>query len=207
MAMKIHRSVAVTGGLALLALVGVGMFAVWPRAAGFSACNNGVVMSGKAAIGGPFTLVDENGRTVTDKDVITKPTLIYFGYSHCTDVCPLDEARNADVVQRLSDKGYDVGDVFITVDPARDTAASLKEWTDYFSPSLVGLTGSPEQIAAAARQYRVQYSYQGKGKDYEVSHPTFTYLMFPGLGFVELFSRDEKPAKMAKQVECYLDAA
>ena len=118
---------------------------------------------GSAQIGGPFELVSETGETVTDADVIDKPTLIYFGYTFCPDVCPLDAARNAAAVDILEERGDMVKPVFISVDPARDTPEVLAEFTDYLHPRMVGLTGSPEQVRAASKAYRTYYQAQDSG--------------------------------------------
>lgn len=100
-----------------------------------------------AAIGGPFTLVDETGATVTDAEVIDRPSLIYFGYTFCPDVCPFDAARNAEAVDLLAARGHDVKPVFISVDPKRDTPGIVGEFTDFLHDEMLGLTGSPSQGA------------------------------------------------------------
>jgi protein SCO1/2 len=158
-------------------------------------------------IGGPFTLVDQTGRTVTDKDVITGPTLIYFGYTFCPDVCPLDNARNAEAVSILAERGIDVKQVFITIDPARDTPEVLAQYTANFSDDMIGLTGTDDQIAAVASAYRTFYQRQGDDPEYYLmDHMTFSYLMFPDLGFVEYFSREETPEAVADRLACFVAA-
>ena len=119
----------------------------------FATCRSGNIAGGP--IGGPFSLLDETGKAVTDKDVLDKPALVYFGYASCPDVCPLDNARNVEATNLLAAKGLDVTPIFISVDPARDTPAALTEYTSYFGDKLVGLTGTPEQIRAAANAYKV----------------------------------------------------
>lgn len=169
----------------------------------FEACRVGSVAGGD--IGGPFTLVSETGETVTDADVITKPTLVYFGFTFCPDVCPMDTDRNAGAMDILQEQGLDVGGLFISIDPERDTPASLAEFTDAFHPNLVGLTGTPEQVAAASKAYRTYYKRQPSDDPefYLVDHSTFTYLVLPETGFVEFFRRDVSPEAMAKTVACY----
>lgn len=173
----------------------------------FAPCRGGAV--GGGSIGGPFTLTDEDGRRVTDKDVLAGPSLVYFGYTFCPDVCPTDTARNAEAVDALEEKGYEVTPVFISVDPARDTPETLKEWTDYIHPRMIGLTGSPEEIAAVAKEYRTYYKVPENPTDeyYIVDHMTQTYLMLPGYGFVDFFTRDDTPEKIADRTACYIDAA
>lgn len=175
----------------------------------FAECRASNVAGGSAAIGGPFELVSETGETVTEEDVIDKPTLIYFGYTFCPDVCPLDAARNAEAVDILEERGEMVKPVFISVDPARDTPEVLAEFTDYLHPRMLGLTGSPEQVRAASKAYRTYYQAQDSGEDefYLVDHSTMTYLTLPGHGFVEFFRRDASAEQMADQVQCFIDAA
>ena len=156
-----------------------------------------------ASIGGPFTLVDGDGRTVTDAEVISEPTLIYFGYSFCPDVCPIDNARNAQAVEILADEGYSVTPVFISIDPARDTPEVMGDYVRNFSDKMIGLTGTEEQVKAAADAYRVFYS---RGDDdpefYLMNHSVFTYLMMPDTGFATFFRREDSPEKVAEEVAC-----
>jgi protein SCO1 len=190
-----------------LALALAGMAALVLRPADkFDDCRQSVIAGGAGAIGGPFTLVDENGQTVTDTQVITQPSLIYFGYSFCPDVCPLDNARNAEAVDLLAEQGVAVTPVFITIDPARDTAPVLKEYTDYIHAGMIGLTGSPEQVKAAADAYRVIYRPDGDGEDYLMSHTTMTYLVLPSDGYVEFYRRDETAEAVANSAACYIRA-
>lgn len=202
---------AKTAAIAASALVVIGLGVTW-LATGqkdedvFAQCRRGVI-GGSGQIGGPFTLVSETGETVTDKDVITKPSLVYFGYTYCPDVCPLDNARNADAVSLLDERGYDVTPVFISVDTERDTPELLREFTDIMHPKMIGLTGSPEQIAAASKAYRTYFKVQSPGDPYTlIDHSTQTYLVFPDIGFVEFFNRDTGAEDMANQVACFVDA-
>lgn len=173
----------------------------------FAECRTNKIAGGSASIGGPFTLVDENGATVTDKDVITGPTLLYFGYTYCPDVCPLDNDRNAETITLLDERGYDVKPVFISIDPDRDTPELLREFTDYMHPKMVGLTGTPEQVKAASQAYKTYYKVQDAEDEYYlIDHSTFTYLVFPEEGFVDFFRRDLQPEQMADQVACFIDA-
>lgn len=172
----------------------------------FAQCRQGVV-SGAGAIGGAFELVSETGATVTEKDVITKPSLLYFGYTYCPDVCPLDSTRNAEAVYLLDDRGYDVTPVFISVDSARDTPELLAEFTDIMHPRMIGLSGSEEQIKAASKAYRTYFKVQDPSDPYTlIDHSTQTYLVFPDIGFVEFFNRDVTPEDMADRVACFVDA-
>lgn len=174
----------------------------------FAACRASTV-AGNAAIGGPFELVDRTGRTVTDRDVLKGPSLVYFGYTFCPDACPLDLARNATVVDILSARGLNVTPVFISIDPARDTPEVADDYATAMHPDMIGLSGSDEQIAAAARAYRVFYGKRA-GDDpefYLMDHSTFSYLMLPDHGFVEFIRSDVPPAEAADRIACFLQNA
>ncbi len=174
----------------------------------FDACLNSKIMGGAAAIGGPFTLTDENGRQVTEADVLAGPALVYFGFTYCPDVCPTDLARNAEAVDVLEEQGYEVTPVMISVDPGRDTPEVLKEWTDYLHPRMIGLTGTPEQLQAVAKTYKTYFQAPEDTSDdtYLVDHMTQTYLMLPGRGFADFFSRDDSADIVAERTACFIDA-
>jgi len=175
----------------------------------FAQCRQGQVAGGTSAIGGPFELVNGDGNTVTDKDVLTEPSLVYFGYTFCPDVCPLDNTRNAEAVDILEADGKIVTPVFITIDPERDTPEVMKDYSGYVHERMIGLTGSLEQVKAASQAYRTYYKKQpaedGDEEFYLVDHSTFTYLTLPEHGFVEYFRRDVTPEKMAQTVACFVD--
>ena len=196
--------------LTVLVVVGVAVYTVMaPKSDDrFAQCRTSAIAGGTGQIGGPFTLVDENGVTVTDQDVLSeKPSLIYFGYTYCPDVCPLDNARNAEAIGILDERGYDVQPVFITIDPARDTPEMMKEFTDYLHPRMLGLTGTEEQVAAASKAYRTYYKKQDDDPEYYlIDHSTFSYLTLPEHGFVEFFRRELRAEDMADQLACFVDA-
>lgn len=169
----------------------------------FAQCRGGQVAGGD--IGGPFTLVDESGKTVTDAEVITRPSLVYFGYTYCPDVCPLDAARNAEAVDILEEMGLDVQPVFISIDPARDTPEVLAEFTDNLHPRMTGLTGSAEQVKAASEAYRTYFKVRDPDEEfYLLDHSTFTYLVLPETGFADFFRREVTPKEMADRVACFM---
>lgn len=174
----------------------------------FAACRGSQVAGGAGAIGGPFTLVNGEGETVTDAEVITEPSLVYFGYTFCPDVCPLDTARNAAAVDLLEERGISATPVFITVDPARDTPEVVAEFAEAIHPRMIGLTGSEEQVQAASQAYRTYFRRQQDGGDYYlVDHSTFSYLVLPGEGFVEFFRRETTPDEIAEATACFVRAA
>ena len=169
----------------------------------FADCRGGQAAGGD--IGGAFSLVDENGATVTDTDVITKPTLVYFGYTFCPDVCPLDAARNAEAVDILEEQGLEVTPIFITIDPERDTPQVLADFTDNVHPRMIGLTGTAEQVKSASNAYKTYYKKQDASDQfYLMDHSTFTYLMLPKVGFVDFYTRDDTADKIAKNVACVI---
>ncbi|MDG1118754.1 MAG: SCO family protein [Flavimaricola sp.] len=195
--------------LATIAGTWVATGGLQPRSldARFERCNAGVVAGGD--IGGPFTLVDEGGTTVTDVDVITEPSILYFGYTFCPDVCPLDAMRNAQAVDILAEQGISATPIFITIDPARDTPEVLSAFTDNFSDKMIGLTGTDEQVAAASQAYRTFYS-KRDGDDpeyYLMDHSTFSYIVLPDYGFVDFIRRDDTSEDVAEKLACYAAAA
>jgi protein SCO1/2 len=158
--------------------------------------------SGGALIGGPFALETGDGKTVTDKDLRGHPFLVYFGYTHCPDVCPTTLAQIDDVLKRLPDKPLKV--LFVTVDPERDSPALMADYVSSFDPRIVGLSGSPEAVANMEKAYRV-YARKAPGKDgdYSMDHSSVIYLMDAKGGFVEAFDVGRPPDEAAKELAGY----
>jgi len=200
----------IAAGASMVAIVGLGaMWYISSNSDGdqFAQCR-ATNVAGGATIGGPFELVNGQGVTVTETDVITEPSIIYFGYTFCPDVCPFDVARNADAVDLLSDRGVSATPVFITVDPQRDTVEVVRDYSDAMHDKMIGLTGSDEQVAAASAAYKTYYRKQESGDEfYLVDHSTFTYLVLPEHGFVEFFRRETTPEQIADTVQCFVDNA
>ena len=171
----------------------------------FAQCRASAVAGG-TSIGGPFELVSAKGETVTDKDVITEPTMIYFGYTFCPDVCPLDTARNAEATDFLAEGGQSMTPVFISIDPNRDTPEVVGDYAFNMHEKMIGLTGSALQVKAASQAYRTYYkAHPADDEYYLVDHSTFSYLVLPKYGFVEFFRRDVTAEDMAKTVGCFID--
>ena len=203
--LKLYAGLAVA---AVAALIGGTAWYVTARQSAdpYADCRQSAIAGGPGAIGGPFTLVDQTGRTVTDKDVLTRPSLVYFGYTFCPDVCPLDNARNAEAVDILEEMGHEVAPVFISIDPERDTPEVMASFAEVMHPRMIALTGTPEQVKAASQAYRTYYKAQEKTDEYYlVDHSTFTYLVLPEKGFVEFFKREVQADQMARQVACFLE--
>jgi protein SCO1 len=170
----------------------------------FAQCRQSQVAVGASSIGGEFTLVNHVGETVTDKDVFTKPSLVYFGYTYCPDVCPTDNARTAEAVDLLKAQGLAVTPVFVSIDPERDTPEVMAEFVGYTHEDMIGLTGSAAQIKAASQAYKTYYKRASEDEYYLMDHTTFTYLVLPEHGFVEFFRRAVTPAQMADTVACFV---
>ncbi|KAF7136359.1 hypothetical protein RHSIM_Rhsim08G0090800 [Rhododendron simsii] len=147
---------------------------------------------GKAAIGGPFSLVNHNGKAVTDGDFLGKWTVMYFGFTHCPDICPDELQKLAAAVDKIKKSaGIEVVPVFISVDPERDTVEQVHEYVKEFHPNLIGLTGNPEEIKKVARAYRVYYmKTEEEGSDYLVDHSIVMYLMDPNMEFVKFYGKN-----------------
>jgi len=159
-----------------------------------------------ARIGGAFSLTDQNGRAVTEKDFAGKYGIFYFGYTFCPDVCPLDTQHIGAAVKMVEKDNPTLGarivPVFVTIDPARDTPAVLKQFVGAFHPRMVGLTGSPAQIAATAKEYGVYYA-RGKGNagGYMMDHSRAAYLMSPDGKPLALLSQEGPPKQIADEIE------
>ncbi|EPS59974.1 hypothetical protein M569_14830, partial [Genlisea aurea] len=157
---------------------------------------------GKAAIGGEFNLIDHNGKPVTDKDFMGQWNLIYFGFTHCPDICPEELQKLVSAVDKIKHKsGLEIVPVFISVDPERDNVEQVREYVKEFHPKLVGVTGTPDEIKRAARGYRVYYmKTEDEGSDYLVDHSIVMYLMDPKMEFVKFFGKNYDDNSLADGV-------
>jgi len=146
----------------------------------------------RAAIGGPFRLTAEDGRTVTDATYRGKWLLVYFGYTHCPDICPTTLAEVAATLDRLGPLAAAVQPLFITIDPERDSTEAMAAYVKAFDSRIVGLTGTAAEIAAAAKAYRVYYAKRAPTgaaqDDYAMDHSAFVYVMDPNGRYVTLFA-------------------
>jgi protein SCO1 len=158
-----------------------------------------------AAVGGPFQLEDENGKPVSDQELKGRPFLVFFGYTHCPDVCPTTLFEISEVMRSLGKDADRAGALFITVDPERDTPAVLKDYLSNFDPHLRGLTGDPAAVSAALKAYRV-YAQKVplKDGDYTMDHTAVVYLMDKDGHFVTAFNLKQTPEAAAGQLRGYL---
>lgn len=197
---------ALLAGLAALVLVFGVLLLTQPPGGDAS-----VRTSGRADIGGDFTLVNQDGETVTDNDFRGKAMLIYFGFTYCPDICPTALQQMAYALDQLSeDERGRIQPILITVDPERDTPEALAAYVDSpaFPESLIGLTGTPEQIAEVAGEYRVVFRQTEEGQDdgsYLVDHTSFIYLMDSRGEFVTVFSHSHTPQAIADALKDFLD--
>ncbi len=160
-----------------------------------------------AAVGGPFQLTSGDGKTVTDRDLRGKYVLIYFGYTSCPDVCPTTLQHVADALTALGSKAADLQPLFITVDPERDTQKIVRQYAAAFSPQLIGLTGTAEEIARVEKEFHVYAAIRrtGSGKDdYTVDHSSVLYLMGPDGGFLAPIPADEQGKEMAGEIASHM---
>ncbi|MFV3076068.1 SCO family protein [Niveispirillum fermenti] len=160
---------------------------------------------GRAAIGGPFSLTDHKGQSVTQDILNGKVSLVYFGYSFCPDICPTDLQLIGQALDELTPaEQQDTQALFVSVDPERDTVAQLAEYVPLFHPALRGLTGTPEQIATAAKSYRAYYkkvsAEEAGTADYLMDHSAFIYLMDRNGQFVRVFGHGSSPAELVEWI-------
>ncbi|QPF91447.1 SCO family protein [Bradyrhizobium commune] len=158
-----------------------------------------------AAIGGPFQLTDQNGKAVTEQSLKGKPTLIFFGYTHCPDVCPTSLFEMSEVLRAMGKDADKVNAVFISVDPERDTPATMKDYLSSFDPHLEGLSGDPAETAKVITSYRVYAKkVPTKDGDYTMDHTALIYLMDRDGRFVSPFNLKRTPEEAATDLKRYL---
>ncbi|MGE0038231.1 MAG: SCO family protein [Xanthobacteraceae bacterium] len=158
-----------------------------------------------ATIGGPFSLTDQNGRTVTDRDLKGHPFLVFFGFTHCPDVCPTALFEVSEIMRALGPDADRVRVLFVTVDPERDTPTTLKDYLSSFDPHLSALTGDPEAVAAMAKAYRVYYKKVPLSEGgYTMDHTAIVYLMNKDGKFVSPFNIKRPPEVAAADLRKYL---
>jgi protein SCO1 len=162
-----------------------------------------VISTGQADVGGPFQLVDQEGRPVDESLLQGKWSLVFFGFTYCPDYCPTTLQALEATKRRLGDKAENLQIVFVSVDPERDTPQALKDYlsSDGFPEGVIGLTGTPEQIRAAADAYRAYYQKVGSGEDYTMNHSLTVYLMGPDGKFRTAVAEALGPEKSAQVIE------
>jgi protein SCO1/2 len=161
-----------------------------------------VTSSGAAQVGGPFQLVDQDGKPKDQSLLQGKWSAVFFGYTYCPDVCPTTLQVLSQAKTQMGAKANDLQVVFVSIDPARDTPAQMKAYlaTPSFPQPTIGLTGTEAQVAAAAKAYRVYYQKQGSGDGYAMAHSSIIYLMNPKGQFDRVLSESQTPSDIATQI-------
>lgn len=208
--MKRTPTIALIGVMLIaLGVIAVAAFVAWNRIArdGAARFSGEATVSSAVQIGGPFTLVSHRGNKVSDSDFRGRLMLIYFGYGYCPDVCPTELANMAAALDVLGDKAELVQPIFITVDPERDSVKFLGDYVPQFHSRMVGLTGSPAEIAAVAKSYRVYYqkSVDPGATEYLMNHSSFVYLMGRDGEFLTMFRGATKPRSMADTIASFIE--
>lgn len=192
-----RRPILVFAALVLLLAAGIGGYAFMNRE------QNRQQGSGTALVGGPFALVDQDGRRVTEKDFLGKYMLVFFGYTFCPDVCPTELQVMAAALDQMGPAAERIQPVFVSIDPERDTPEVMKAYVGNFGPRLVGLTGTPAEVAAMAKAYRVYFAKagnSGSSTDYLMDHSSIIYLMGPDGSFVKHMPYTTDAAKLASEL-------
>jgi protein SCO1/2 len=199
MSARRNRLIPGRASLALAIALGLALGACGKPGAGESGT---VQSSGEAAVGGPFQLVDQDGRAVDQSLLQGKWSAVFFGYTYCPDVCPTTLQALAQAQTLLGDKARNLQVVFVSVDPERDTPTQLKTYlsTPAFPKGTVGLTGTPAQVAAVAKAYRVYFQKDGQGAAYAVAHSSIVYLMNPKGKFDRALTESQTPSEVATQI-------
>ena len=162
------------------------------------------MMATASAVGGPFSLVDQNGQTITDGDLRGHPYLVFFGFTHCPDVCPTTLFEVSEVLRHLGPDGDRARALFVTVDPERDTPEKLKDYLSSFDPRLSGLTGSREAIERMLKAYRVYAKKVATEAGYTMDHTALVYLMDKQGRFVAPFNLKRRPEEAAADLRRHL---
>ena len=199
-----RRSLVIWAALVLLLAAGIGSYAY------VKGRLHGPESSGTALVGGPFTMVDQDGRQVTEKDFLGKYMLVFFGYTFCPDVCPTELQVMTAAIDQLGSAADRIQPVFVSIDPARDTPSVLKSYVQNFGSRLIGLTGTADQVAGIARAYRVYYAKAGNASsadDYLMDHSSIIYLMGPDGRFVKHMAFTTDAAKLAAELKDALAAS
>lgn len=160
----------------------------------------------RALIGGEFSLTNHKGEPVTDKDFLGKYMIVYFGYTFCPDVCPMDLQIMADAMRILPPEELEqVNPVFVTIDPERDTVDVMAEYVSYFHDDMIGLTGTNEQVDSIKKAYRVYAAKADDSADYLVDHTSYTYFMDKEGTLLKHFNHGENPEAMANTISSLIE--
>ena len=193
-----RRPVLMLAALVLLVAAGLGSYVL------LSGGLHRPLSSGVALVGGPFSLVDQDGKRVTEKDFLGKYMLVFFGYTYCPDACPTELQVMTAALDQLGSESGRIQPIFVSIDPARDTPQVLKAYVANLGPRLMGLTGTVEEVAAMAKAYRVYYAKaanSGSATDYLMDHSSIIYLMGPDGRYVTHMTYTTDAAKLAAELK------
>ncbi|MGJ4882654.1 MULTISPECIES: SCO family protein [unclassified Bradyrhizobium] len=194
---NVTRPLVIVGAFAASLVVGLSLM--------FLVMGGGRNIAAPAAIGGPFQLTDQSGAVVTEKSLEGRPTLIFFGFTHCPDVCPTSLFEISEVLRAMGKDADSVNAYFVSVDPERDNPAAMKDYLSSFDPHLKGLTGDPEVLAKVLTEYRVYAKKVPlKDGDYTMDHTALVYLMDRNGRFVAPFNLKRTPEEAAADLKKYL---
>ena len=196
-----RRSILLFASLCLIAAVALAVTTVVVITGREQAATT-TASTGQPDVGGPFNLVNQDGAAVDETLLDGKWSLVFFGFTYCPDYCPTTLSALAATQALMGDKARDLQIVFVSIDPDRDTPAALKTYlaSDGFPPGVIGLTGSPEQLAAAAKAYRAFYEKVGEGEAYTMNHSLTVYLMGPDGRFRSALAHDLGPERSAQLI-------
>ncbi len=191
-----RRAVLIFAAVVLAIAAGIGSYAFLSRP-------EGPLGTGVALVGGPFTMTNQDGARVTEKDFLGRYMLMFFGYTYCPDICPTELQVMTAALDMMGEEGKAITPVFVSVDPQRDTPDVVKSFVENFGPNVVGLTGSPEDIAGIAKAYRVYYAKAASSAsdEYLVDHSSIIYLMGPDGRFVKHFTYTTDAPQLAKELK------
>jgi protein SCO1/2 len=194
-----RRAILIFATAILLMAAGLGGYAWMSRQMAQQPGGTGV-----ALVGGPFSLTDQDGRKVSEKDFLGKHMLVFFGYTYCPDICPTELQVMMAALEQMGPGAEQIQPVFVSVDPERDTPEVLKSYVENFGPRLIGLTGTPEEIASVAKAYRVYYAKAGdvnSPDSYLMDHSSIIYLMGADGRFLKHFAYTTDVEKLAKELK------
>jgi cytochrome oxidase Cu insertion factor (SCO1/SenC/PrrC family) len=194
MTTRVVKPSVVFGMTILLLALGLGSYALWSS-------RNSATGNGTALVGGPFTMVNQNGETVTEKSFLGRPMIMFFGFTFCPDICPTELQVMAQAIDQLGEAGKSIQPVFVSIDPARDTPSVVKAYVANFGPQFVGLTGTPEQVDHIASTYRVFYQKQENKADpqaYLMDHSSIIYIMGADGKFLKHFAYTTDATSLAE---------
>lgn len=193
--------------ISLFALVLAGMIALFQIGQESEKLSRGLTSVG-GSIGGAFTLSDQDGKPFTDKNLEGSYSLIYFGFTFCPAICPTELAKMTEALHKMGTAARAIQPVFITIDPARDTIETMKQYIGLFGERLIGLTGTAEQVKQAAAAYKVYYARveDDSASDYTMDHSSYIYFMAPDGTALHIFKMEDSADEMARIMQAWLDS-